>query len=75
MLKQERMVHPVRPGLGAGMAFGSSSGANKNIRKWPWAESVYGGGKRVCVVCVCVCWCGAVNLTGVGGSQENEERR
>lgn len=54
----------VRPGLGAGMAFGSSSGANKNIRKWPWAESVYDGGRRVCVLCVCVCV-----RVGVAGGQ------
>lgn len=75
MLKQEHMVRLVRPGLGAGMAFGSSSGANKNIRKWPRAKSVYDGGRRVRAVCVC--WCGgwAVNLTGVGGSEKNKERR
>lgn len=56
------MARPVRPGLGAGMAFGSSSGANKNIRTWPRAESVYDGGRGVRAVCVCVC-------VGVGGGQ------
>lgn len=62
-----------RSGLGAGLAFGSLSGANKNIHKYPPGKSAYGRGRSVCV-CLCA-RAGWGKLPGAGGSKKTKKRR
>lgn len=55
MHKCSRRASRLRTGLGAGVASGSPSAADKNIHKCPQAKSVYDGGRvgrRVCLTAV-----------------------
>lgn len=64
------MANKERPGLGAGMAFGSFPGANKNIHKYPLAKSAYS------MWCVCVFMCAQWGrIPGAGSTKETKERR
>lgn len=49
------MAHTVHPGLGAGMAFGSSSGAKKTYINIPRPNLLTLGGGVYVRVCACVC--------------------